>query len=100
MTISDSEQLARERRRANPTTRRLIELFEYATREAAKDESSDMAYMEHEHLVSAYQNGLNWWTNHDGGRVLYEAWRSYLTQLKRNGYGSETLQAVFDEERI
>jgi len=96
---SRREYLRSERRRATRIVRLLIGLFDVAIDEARKD-GGEMAYKEHEELIDAYRNGLNWWINHEGGVALYERWLDYLNVLKEMGYEGDIFAAAFEEEGI
>ena len=48
------------------------------------DESA--GWLEHAKFINAYNNGLQWWITHTGGRWLYELMIQYASYLDVNGY--------------
>lgn len=92
MTISQREYLSMERRRSTPTVKMLSALLQHAM-----TDPSDMAYMEHEALVTAFRSGLDWWFNHEGGAALGKDWDDYITFLKEKKYTGKVFDELFEE---
>jgi hypothetical protein len=90
--MNEQEYLKAEERHAVPVVRMLLSLVRHAA-----TMPDDMGWKEHEQLLEAYRNGLDWYENHHGGAVLNRAVDLYITRLHREGYCDKYERSVFEE---
>ena len=95
--MTEQEYMAVERQRANSMVTMILNIIDMATEEAEDDGLTAMGYREHKELIDAYNEGLCWWVNHDGGVCLDRAFIEYLRTLKRNKY---EFQDIYDDYGI
>lgn len=89
-----------EYRRAVPIVKMVGNMLAHAIGEASKEDSAEMGFLEHENIVKAWNNGLSWYINHEGGQWLDAIWCQYLKTLKAAEYGGATIEAAFEDYGI